>query len=145
MSAIIRAPGEGARSSARGSLMTFKARGADTGGMFSFMEREMPAGGRMPPAHRHAGPESFYVLDGVLRFLIDDEEADAGAGWFVLVPEGTAHTFGNTSDRAARLLIIHMPAADAYFEGLHELWSAPTPPTAEQERELQRRHGLEPA
>jgi quercetin dioxygenase-like cupin family protein len=125
--------------------MTFKARANDTGGAFSFMEREMPAGGRMPPPHRHTGPESFYVLDGTLEFQVDDEVVQARPGWFILVPEGVAHTFGNTSEEAARLLIIHMPAADAYFEGLHALWSLPTPPTAEQERELQRRHGLEPA
>ena len=145
MKAIIQAPGKGTRYSARGSLMTFKARAGDTGGAFSFMEREIPAGGRMPPPHRHAGPESFYVLDGALEFLIDDEVVHARPGWFVLVPAGVAHTFGNRSDEPARLLILHVPAADAYFEGLHELWSSPTPPTPEQERELQRRHGLEPA
>jgi len=145
MKAIIQAPGKGTRYSARGSLMTFKARAGDTGGVFSFMEREMPAGGRMPPPHRHAGPESFYVLDGALEFLIDDEVVHAQLGWFILVPEGVAHTFGNTSGEAARLLILHMPAADAYFEALHHLWSTPTAPTPEQERELQRRHGLEPA
>jgi quercetin dioxygenase-like cupin family protein len=145
MTAIIQAPGDGMRYTARGSLMTFKARAADTGGAFSFMERDMPAGGRMPPRHRHAGPESFYVLDGDLEFLIEDERVHAQPGWFILVPERIAHTFGNTSAEAARLLIIHMPAADAYFEGLQSLWSSPTPPTAEQERELQRSHGLEPA
>jgi quercetin dioxygenase-like cupin family protein len=145
MNAIIRAPDEGTRYSARGSSMMFKARAIDTGGAFSFMEREMPAHGRMPPPHRHAGPESFYVLDGALEFLIDGEVGQAQSGWFVLVPEGVGHTFGNTSDEEARLLIIHMPAADGYFEGLDALWSMPTPPTAEQERELQRRHGLEPA
>jgi quercetin dioxygenase-like cupin family protein len=99
----------------------------------------------MPPSHRHAGPESFYVLDGTLEFRVDGDVVQARPGWFVLVPEGVAHTFGNTSDEAARLLIIHMPAADAYFEGLEALWSSPTPPTPEQERELQRSHGLEPA
>ena len=92
MKAIVHAPGEGTRYRARGSLMTFKARADDTGGAFSLMEREMPAGGRMPPPHRHAGPESFYVLDGALEFLIDDELAQARPGWFVLVPEGVAHT-----------------------------------------------------
>ena len=145
MKAIIHGPGEGARYSARGSRMTFKALANDTGGMLSLMEREMPAGGRMPPSHRHAGPEHFYVLDGELELLIEDEAVQAGRGWFALVPEGVAHTFGNTSSEPARVLITHMPAADAYFEGLHDLWSSPTPPTADQERELQRRHGIEPA
>ena len=46
-----------------------------------------------------------------------------GPEGFVLVPRGTAHTFGNTSETAARLLVIHAPAMDAYFAQLHELWN----------------------
>lgn len=145
MKEIIRGPAEGTRYSARGSVMTFKALANDTDGVFSFMEREMPAGGRMTPPHRHAGPEVFYVLDGVLEFRVNDGVVHGREGWFVLVPERVAHTFGNTSGAPARLLIMHMPAADAYFAELQDLWSSQTPPTVEQERELQRRHGLEPA
>jgi hypothetical protein len=63
----------------------------------------------------------------------------------VLVPAGAAHTFGNTSDAAARLLVIHAPALDAYFAELDALWSGEQPPTPEQERALMSRHGMEPA
>jgi quercetin dioxygenase-like cupin family protein len=138
-------PGQGTQYSARGSTITFKALGEDTGGAFSFLEREMPPGGRMPPPHRHEGPEAFYVLDGVLEFHVGDEVLQGTAGSFVLVPAKVAHTFGNTSDQPARLLTIHSPAADHYFAELQELWSAAQPPSVEDERELQRRHGLEPA
>jgi len=34
------------------------------------------------------------------------------------VPRGQAHTFGNQSERQARLLVPHAPAADAYFDEL---------------------------
>src|SRR5688500_8818943 len=40
---------------ARGSRMWFKATADTTGGRFSLMERSLPAGGRMPPPHRHTG------------------------------------------------------------------------------------------
>lgn len=145
MKGIVLGPGQGTHYSARDSLMTFKARAADTANAFSFMEREMPPGARPTPPHRHGGPEGFYVLDGTLEFRIEDEVVEGRAGWFVLMPERVAHTFGNTSDQSARLLIIHSPAADPYFAELQELWSTSEPPTVEQERALQRRHGFEPA
>lgn len=144
MNAIVRGPGEGTRYVLRGSEIVFKAKGSETGEIFSFLEREVPAGGRMPPAHRHDGPEAFYVLDGVLEFRVDDEILTGGAGTFVLVLPRTGHTFGNTSDASARLLTIHAPAADLYFAEMHELWAAAEPPTPEQEREVQRKHGLDP-
>ena len=58
-------PRQGLRREARGSEMWFKASAATTGGRFSLMERTLPPGGRMPPAHRHAGnDEAYFVLDG---------------------------------------------------------------------------------
>jgi hypothetical protein len=62
----------------------------------------------------------------------------------LLVPAGEDHTFGNTSDAEARLLVLHTPALDGYFADLELLWSAPEPPTTEQEGALMRRHGMEP-
>jgi hypothetical protein len=47
-------------------------------------------------------------------------------------------------DCPAQLLIIHAPAADAYFADLEALWKDYTP-TAAEERELMKRHGIEPA
>ncbi len=65
-------------------------------------------------------------------------------GSFVLVPGGVAHTFGNSATAPARLLIIHAPAMDAYFEALQTLWSGQVPPSPEEEIALMRRHGMEP-
>jgi hypothetical protein len=62
----------------------------------------------------------------------------------VHVPGGVSHTFGNASTSQSRLLIIHAPAMDAYFEELQVLWSRKTPPSPEQERALMMRHGMEP-
>jgi hypothetical protein len=52
------------------------------------------------------------------------------------------HTFANETGSEARLLIIHAPAMDAYFEALHALWAGETPPTPEEEQELQARYGM---
>jgi mannose-6-phosphate isomerase-like protein (cupin superfamily) len=139
-------PGEGRRLTARGSVMAFKAVAAQTGGDFSLMERTLPPGGRRPPAHRHVNcSEAFFVLDGQISFAVDGRDLTGGPGDFLLVPRGAAHTFGNEGAEPARLLVLHAPAMDAYFEELHRLWASGQPPATEQERALMARFGMEPA
>jgi mannose-6-phosphate isomerase-like protein (cupin superfamily) len=140
-------PGEGGRRyTARGSVMLFKAVADQDGGDFSLMERTLPPGGRRPPPHRHTNcSEAYFVLDGLVSVVIEGEDLTLGPEGFVLVPRGTAHTFGNGGDEQARLLVLHAPAMDAYFAGLHELWSRPEPPAPSEERALMARFGMEPA
>ena len=146
MEAIRYDPGEGLRRSARGNEMFFKAIGDTTGGRFSLMERTVPPGARMPPAHRHVGTEeAFFVLDGMVEFHVDESVFEGGPGTFVLVPGGVAHTFGNTTEVASRLLILHASALDGYFAELEELWGGDVPPDRGAEVELMRRHGMDPA
>ncbi len=130
---------------ARGGTLLFKATAAGTNGGFSLMDRVVPAGGRAPQPHVHPDcTEAFFLREGSLRFLLDGEPADVDVDGFVLVPGGVAHTFANVGTEPARVLIIHSPALDGYFRDLHDLWLAPEPPTAAQERELMLRHGLVP-
>jgi mannose-6-phosphate isomerase-like protein (cupin superfamily) len=138
--------GQGEHREARGSHMWFKATAAATAGRFSLMERTLPPGGRMPPAHRHTGnDEAYFVLQGTVAFHVEDETFAGEAGTFVLVGAGEAHTFGNTSDEPARLLVLHAPALDGYFADLEALWAGPESPTRDEELDLMRRHGMEPA
>jgi len=136
---------EGLHREARGSDMWFKVTAANTNNRFSLMERTLPGGGRMPPAHRHAGnDEAYFVLDGTVEFHVGDEVFDSSSGGFVFVPAGEAHTFGNTREVPARLLVLHAPALDKYFEELEQLWSSPIAPEREDEVALMKRHGMEP-
>lgn len=138
--------GEGLRREARGSEMWFKATADSTSGRFSVMERTLPPGGRMPPAHRHVGnDEAYFVLEGTVEFHVDDQVFEGSPGTFVLVSAGEAHTFGNTSTEQARLLVLHAPALDRYFEDLERLWASPHPPDRDAELDLMRHHGMEPA
>ena len=138
--------GEGLRREARGSEMWFKATAASTQGRLSLMERTLPPGGRMPPPHRHIGnEEAYFVLEGTVEFRVADDVFQGTNGAFVLVPAGETHTFGNTSDDPARLLVIHAPALDGYFADLEHLWASPQAPDREAELALMRRHGMEPA
>jgi mannose-6-phosphate isomerase-like protein (cupin superfamily) len=145
MGARVLGPGEGAKEySARGSHMFFKAIGELDDADFSLMERTLPPGRRRPPVHRHTNcSEAYFVLDGVVSVVIEDEELSLRSNEFVLVPRGTAHTFANAGDVEARVLVIHAPAMDGYFAGLHELWHRDAPPTPDEERSLMVRFGME--
>jgi mannose-6-phosphate isomerase-like protein (cupin superfamily) len=126
--------------------MFFKALAELDGGDFSLMERTLPPGGRRPPPHRHTNcSEAYFVLDGTVTVVVEGAEYGVGPEDFVLVPRGTAHTFGNAGAEEARLLVIHAPAMDAYFAELHELWHRGEPPTPDEERSLMSRFGMEPA
>jgi len=138
--------GQGHLLTARGNVLAFKAVAAQTDGDFSLMERTVPPGARTPPAHRHVNcSEAFFVLAGTITFRLDEAMLDGGPGDFLLVPRGAAHTFGSRGEEPARLLVLHAPAMDAYFEELHLLWSGGAPPTPEAEREFMSRYGMEPA
>jgi quercetin dioxygenase-like cupin family protein len=143
--ALVVPPGAGERRTVRGSTLLFKAVDATTGGAFSLHERLVPAGGRRPPAHVHPDRvEAFWVLHGEAEFELDGEVVRAGAGTFVLVPGGVAHTFGASPAVAARVLVLHAPALDGYFRELEGLWAGDEPPARADELALMRRHGMEP-
>lgn len=144
MSVEVIGRGEGKKQyTARGSVMLFKALAEEDDGDLSLMERTLPAGGRRPPPHRHTNcSEAYFVLDGLVSVTIDERELTVGPEGFVLVPRGTAHTFGNAGEAEARLLVIHTPAMDAYFAGLHELWNRDEPPSPDEERALMARFGM---
>ena len=77
--------------------------------------------------------------------MVEGDDLTLGPEQFVLVPSGPAHTFGTAGETEARLLVIHAPAMDAYFAGLHDLWNRATPPTTDEERALMARFGMERA
>ena len=71
----------------------------------------MAPGAHGPETHVHADEDdAFYILDGELKFLLDEGEVAAPAGTFVLVPPGVNHTFRNPLDTPTRVLNIHAPA-----------------------------------
>jgi quercetin dioxygenase-like cupin family protein len=70
----------------------------------SWFDSARPGAG--PHIHRqHA--DSFYVLEGELAFLVQDEERQLGPGACVCAPAGVVHGFRSTSP--ARFLNLHTP------------------------------------
>jgi uncharacterized cupin superfamily protein len=92
-----------------GTLASFKAFTQDTNGAYCLFEgRIMP--GEAAPLHYHPNDdECFYILEGRLRFQLGDEQFDAAAGMFAVVPRGTLHGYQNIGDVRARLLVIVSP------------------------------------
>ncbi len=81
-----------------GGPLTFKVRGAQTEGALTAFENVI-APGDGPPLHTHEREgESWYVIEGSLRFKLDGEIRQAPAGSFVYVPPGVPHCFQNLGE-----------------------------------------------
>ena len=74
------------------------------------------------PLHvHHADDEAWYVLEGVLRFRIDDEVREVGAHGAVSARKGTPHAYGNARrGEPARYLLVMTPKIAALIQALHE-------------------------
>jgi mannose-6-phosphate isomerase-like protein (cupin superfamily) len=77
----------------------------------SLIEFRLEPGFEGPPPHEHDDhADSFFVLEGEARFLMEDEWLTLGAGSFVAAPRGVRHTFTGAGS-PARLLNVHAPSA----------------------------------
>jgi quercetin dioxygenase-like cupin family protein len=120
---VLIGPGEGmVVGSPIGAPITFKVRGAETGGSMLVFENEVPPG-EGPPLHFHENEdEGLYVLDGDFRFRIGDDIRPATPGSFVFVPRGVEHSWQNVGDRTARMLIVFTPSGmERFFESFGAL------------------------
>jgi quercetin dioxygenase-like cupin family protein len=81
-----------------------------TSSELELIDSVVPAG-YSPPLHRHDfGIESFYVLEGQVRFVVGDDEFVHGPGGFALVPRSVPHSFEVLGEEPARILDIVTPA-----------------------------------
>lgn len=88
---IILPAGEGEHIRFLANVETVKADREATG-RWAVVEITAPAGYE-PPMHVHEEEdEAFYILDGELTITIGDQKHTAGAGAFVLSPQGVPHT-----------------------------------------------------
>ena len=117
---IVMGPGDGPTvGNPAGGGLTYKARSGHTGGALTVWE-STAAPGEGPPLHLHVNEDEFmYVLEGRLRFRLDETEHSGPAGSFVFIPRGVPHTWQNAGDRHARILFVFAPASpgmERFFE-----------------------------
>lgn len=121
-------PGQG-RSYPMGAIAAvFKADGEETAGAYSISEWWLEPRTKGPGAHSHPEDDVFYVIEGVMSFLIGDEWIDAPRGSFVLAPAGVTHDFENRGDVPAGLLNISVPGDFEKSMPMIADWFAKYPP-----------------
>jgi len=87
-----------------GALFHFLAGGEQTNNLFSLIYIEVYKGNE-PPAHTHQREdESYYILEGSIRFWIGDKVIDAKGGDFIHLPKGIPHKFELQSDCVKELM-----------------------------------------
>ena len=105
--AVFWRPGEGERLEGNSRIVTIKV-GRDEIALIKF---ELHQGFEGPDAHVHDDHvDSFYVLEGEVDFLVEDEWQRLPARSFVAAPIGVRHAFANRDGQHARLLNIHAPS-----------------------------------
>jgi mannose-6-phosphate isomerase-like protein (cupin superfamily) len=109
-------------------------------------EHVFPPGFPGPGSHQHpAMAHAFYVLEGRVRFSLDDQETVGEPGTFVYVPANLTHSFGNGGDSPARCLEINVPGGfDRYYAALQEAFVPGKAIDPDLLRDLQRRNGIVP-
>jgi quercetin dioxygenase-like cupin family protein len=116
----------------------------------SLIEHEMP-NGFVVPLHVHdAEDETFYLLEGSVRFMVGEQLLDAQVGQALHVRGGVKHALRVTSP-TARFLTVTNGAFEDVMRELSEEARSPRIPTGTELRELDEqklvstcnRHGIE--
>jgi len=88
----------------------FKADGPETADRYCVSEWWLEAGDPGPGPHSHdENDELFFVIEGVMSFLVGDEWVDAPAGSFLRVPARMTHDFQNRGTARAGALNVFIP------------------------------------
>jgi quercetin dioxygenase-like cupin family protein len=121
--------------------------GARTGGLGVF-EMKVPAGAHVPPPHSHTdNEECVYVLEGVLRYTVDDETRDLKPGEWMSTPRGSVHHFSNPGSETVRTLVMMTPdIGEQFFRDVGALAATGGPPPDRAKlMQIMNRYGLLPA
>lgn len=120
--------------------------GSQAGGLGLF-EMHVPAGAHVPPPHSHTdNEECIYVLEGALRYTVDDETRDLGPGDWMSSPRGSVHQFSNPGSAPALALVMMTPDIGAqFFVDVAALAAAGGPPDRAKLAAVMTRYGLVPA
>lgn len=96
-----------------GSEFTVVKSAADTGGEALELEMFFPPTTEDVPRHIHPEQaETYEVIEGAFKVLVDSEWRELRPGQSATVPAGTVHTFRIVGDQPARVRNVHAPALD---------------------------------
>ncbi|WP_329400382.1 cupin domain-containing protein [Streptomyces lydicus] len=140
-------PGDGETILLGSTRMRVLEDGSNTGHRLGLAESVLAPHTPGPPQHRHAQhDEGFYIISGTVRFTVGDNDHDATAGTFVMVPPGAPHTFANVTDQPAVMLSIFTPDLYVqYFRDLQEMLASGQALTPQASIQTMSRYATEPA
>ena len=118
--------------------------GAESGGLVSIFEFDIPSGATFPIPHRHDGyDETIYGLEGTMTWTLGDATAEVGPGDALFIPRGTPHHYLNTTETTIRELAVVTPGVlgTDYFRELAVVAGSGDPAAIEA---VMRRHGVTP-
>jgi quercetin dioxygenase-like cupin family protein len=120
--------------------------GTQHGGLGLF-EMKVPAGAHVPPPHSHSNNEEcVYVLEGALRYTVDEETRDLKPGEWMSTPRGSVHHFINPGSETARTLVMLTPdIGEQFFRDVSALAGTGGPPDRAKLMEVMTKYGLVPA
>jgi quercetin dioxygenase-like cupin family protein len=99
-----------------GHRFSFLLEAEKTANAFALLHCYFRKGGE-PPAHFHQyEDETFYVLEGEIRFHIGDKIFTAKAGELAYAPKQTPHQFSLVTETAKALLLISPAGVEAFFK-----------------------------
>jgi DNA-binding transcriptional MerR regulator/quercetin dioxygenase-like cupin family protein len=103
-----------------------KVSAKDTGGAMCIFEYTGGGGG---PRHlHHEQDEWIYVIEGELEFLLGEKPLRLGAGESVFIPRNTAHVWGCTGGKPAKVVNVYQPAGkmEEFFRAVGKHIGLPT-------------------
>ena len=107
---IVLQPGEGQKIWLVGDQLTFKLKSPQTGGAYSAAVTWCGPGHGPPPHVHHREDELFYVLEGEVTFVQDEQTFSGGAGTAVYLKKGIPHVFANKGSAPAQFILMAIPS-----------------------------------
>ena len=101
-----------------GGIVSILLSGSETGGELAAWEAVQKPGSE-PPLHlHHTADETFFVMEGEMRFMVGDRILDAPAGSVVFAPRGVPHTFKIKSSQARAITLCTPAGFEEWFREL---------------------------
>ncbi|CAB3761346.1 cupin domain-containing protein [Paraburkholderia solisilvae] len=99
---------------------------------FTVLDMSVKPGFGAPRHISFSEDKLFIVIEGVFKYVIDEETGLAGPGDRVTVPKGMVHGFTNVSDGVARQILVSTPRRhEDFFRDMHNI---PEPREANRDR-----------
>ncbi|MEA1979186.1 MAG: cupin domain-containing protein [Chloroflexota bacterium] len=79
-------------------------------GSSSIAEIKVPAGARHERAWSKRSDKYYYVIEGRLRFIVDNQVLNLSTGDVCIIPQGTRFSYENQTGETTKLLVVHTPS-----------------------------------